>query len=104
MTKDDYSSRNVDIANSIEVNEKTLNNDSLLNFNTRKEKVEKVISDIVSNGKFTVNINLNNVNVEEERLERFVIELVPRLKEIGAKLTITNNHILSKEFLDEYKL
>lgn len=90
-----------DISNSIEITKDSLNIDSLNNFNSRKDIVEKIISDIISKEKFTVNINLENVDVDEKYLERFIIELKPRLKEIGANMEVTNNATLSDNFLEE---
>ena len=90
-----------DISNAIEINNTTLNSDNLKNFDTRKIIVEQVISDIMANEKFTVNVNLENVNINQKQIERFIIELIPRLKEIGVSVIITNNNILSSEFLSK---
>lgn len=63
--------------------------------------VEQAISDIISQSKHTVILNLQEVVVETNKMERLVIELMARLKEIGASVAITNNNIISSEFLLE---
>ncbi len=88
----------------ITIDSKMLNDGKTDNFTLRKEIIEKIISEIVSQSKFAVNIDLNNVNADVSKLERLVIELIPRLKEIGASLAITNNNILSSEFLEAHEL
>ncbi|MCI8519764.1 MAG: hypothetical protein HFJ51_07060 [Clostridia bacterium] len=62
------------------------------------------MSEIISKQKLTININLKDVNVDKEKLERFIIELVPRLREVGASIGITNNNILSESFIQEMGL
>ncbi len=104
MKDADFTSNAPDISNSIEISKKNLSNSNLINFSARKEKIQNIISDIVSSGKLTVNLNLSEVEVENEKLQRFVIELMPRLKEIGAKISLTNNSILSNDFLTEIGL
>lgn len=104
MNEDDFTSSAGDITNSIEINNTKLNYDNLKNFDNRKKIIENITSDIISKEKFTVNINLKDVNVEAKYLERFIIELMPRTKEIGGKVILTNNNILSNDFLTENKL
>ena len=82
-----------------EINKNTLKLENLNDFAKRKETVSNIISDIISKGKFTVNLNLENVEAPREKLERFVIELLPRLKEIGGNVVVTNNNILDSSFL-----
>lgn len=90
--------------NAIEVDSEDISNETIANFAERKKIVEKVISDIVANQKLTVKVNLKNVNVDNQKLERFIIELIPRLREIGATVDITNNNILSDSFIKEMGL
>ncbi len=99
MNDEDFTSREPDLANAIEVGSSTVKNENLTDFSVRKNIVQQIISDIVSKEKYTVNLNLSNVDVEVSKLERFIIELIPRLKEIGANINITGNNILSAEFL-----
>ena len=47
---------------------------------------------------------MHKVQCEQEYLERFIIELIPRLKEIGGKLIISNNSILDSTFLEKNNL
>lgn len=96
----DLKSNNVDIKDTIEISNKKLKKEKLNDFTSRKALVQEIIADIISKGKFTVNINLKDLDVEQEKLERFIIELIPRLKEIGGSIIITNNdNILSSAFL-----
>lgn len=90
--------------NAIEVSSDDIKNETITNFEERKKIVEKVISDIVTNQKLTVKVNLKDVNVDTQKLERFIIELIPRLREIGATMDVTNNSILSDNFIKEMGL
>ncbi len=91
-----------DIEGAIEVNSSKLNNDSLANFNSRKEIVDSIISDIVKDENFNVNINLKDSTIDSSKIERFIIELIPRLKEMGAGLAVTNNdNVLNSDFLNK---
>lgn len=102
MEESDFTSNVSDISSAIEVKKNVLNIENLNDFTKRKETISKIISDIISKGKFTVNLNLENVEIPKEKLERFVIELMPRLKEIGGSIVITNNNnILSSNFLGQ---
>ncbi|MCI8620888.1 MAG: hypothetical protein HFJ50_03720 [Clostridia bacterium] len=93
-----------DLNQAIMIRADKLNNETLNNFTARKQVVENIIGDIVTKQLFTINLNLRDVNVEEKKMERFVIELVPRLKELGANLAITNNSILSESFIKEMNI
>lgn len=99
MNDEDFMSREPDLANAVNVDSSTIKNENLTDFSTRKNIVQQIISDMVSKEKYTVNLNLTNVDVQVSKLERFVIELMPRLREIGASINITGNNILGAEFL-----
>ena len=101
MEEKDFTSKVSDITDSIEVKENLLKPEKLNTFNERKDTISNIISEVISKEKFTVNLNLKNVNVQGNKLERFVIELIPRLKEIGGSIVITNNDILSSTFLGQ---
>lgn len=101
MEEKDFTSKVSDITDSIEIKENILKPEKLNNFTERKNTISHIISEIISKEKFTVNLNLKNVNVQTDKLERFVIELIPRLKEIGGNIVITNNDILSSTFLGQ---
>lgn len=88
----------------IKITNSSLRPEKLNNFTSRKEIIQKAISDMVSKEKYVVNLDLKDVEVEKGKLERFVMELVPRLKEIGGTIGITNNSILSSEFLQNHGL
>lgn len=92
------------IENSIKVTNSLLKAEKLNNFTLRKEVVQKVISEMISKEKYVVNLDLKDVLAEKEKLERFVTELIPRLREIGGTIGITNNNILSSEFLQNHNL
>ena len=104
MTNGDFSSNEPDISNALEFTYMTLTDDNLRTFTLRKTMVQDTITEVISQGKYTVCINLEKVNMKEVYLERFIIELIPRLKEIGACLTVQNNSILSDEFIKETNL
>ncbi len=104
MLEEDFTSKVSDISSAIEIKNDVLNSENLNDFTKRKEAISKIISDIISKEKFTVNLNLENVEVQKEKLERFVIELIPRLKEVGGSIVITNNNILSSSFLGQNEL
>ncbi len=104
MEKEDFSSKVADANNAIEINEKVITLDNMSNFDNRKKATQDIISNVISKEKYTINLNLQNVNVEAKLLERFIIELIPRLKEIGGSIIITNNNILSNEFVSDNNL
>ena len=100
MDDDDFSSKELDLNNAIEITYKSLKTDNMMDFSSRKIIIEDTISSIISKEKYTVKLNLNKVEVESKYIERFIIELLPRLKEIGASFTIINNEgLLSEIFL-----
>lgn len=99
MREDDFTSNVSDISSAIEIKKNVLTHENLNDFTKRKEAISKIISDIISKGKFTVNLNLEDVEVVQEKLERFIIEFTPRLKEIGGSIVVTNNNILDNGFL-----
>lgn len=101
MEESDFSSNNADIENSIEIDSSVLTTEALENFDARKKVVQSIIQKIISDEKYTVNLNLENLEVESFYLERFIIELIPRLKEIGGNVLVTNNNILSDEFIND---
>ena len=101
MSDKDFGTRELNLEKAIEVMPATLKDADLSNFSARKNFIQKIISDVISNEKFTVNINLEKANVNKEILERLLVELKPRLREIGANLCITNNSILTNAFIEE---
>lgn len=104
MSESDFSSKSADVNNAIELNKKVIISDNMKDFNSRKKTVEDIISNIISKEKYTVNINLKDVDLEEKLIERFIIELMPRLKEIGGSIVVTNNSILNSTFISENNL
>lgn len=106
MEDSDFSSKDADINNAIEITNETIKADNLQNFDSRKEVIEEIILDVIAKEQYTVNLNLENVNLDTTYLERFVIELIPRLREIGGSVLITNNNnnILSNEFVSKFSL
>lgn len=105
MNESDFTSKEPDLENAIELTYRSFKTDNMKNFSARKKIVEDTISSILSKEKYTVKLNFNKVEVESKFLERFIIELIPRLKEIGASLAITNNDgLLSDSFLQSMNL
>ena len=104
MEDNDSSSNPIDLENSIEINKKDLTTAKLENFDKRRTLASDLVKKMISNETFTVKMNLKDVNVENEKLERFIIELLPRIKEIGGTLVITNNSILGQDFLTNNKI
>lgn len=105
MDDSDFSSKEPDLDNAIELTSKSLKIDNMKDFSSRKKIVEDTISSVISKEKFTVKLNLNKVDVESKYLERFVIELLPRLKEIGGSIAVINNEgLLSDKFLQSMNL
>lgn len=103
---EDYFMPNVaDANNAIKITKKTIKNDSINNFSNRKTTISKMLEDCVSKSKYTINLDLKDIEVETNKLERLILELIPRLKEIGGAVMITNNNgILSNEFLNQNSL
>lgn len=99
MNEDDFRSNNSESENSIEITQSVINSEKLQNFDLRKSEIQKIINDIVSKNRFMVKLNMQNINVTQDKLERFIIEIIPRLKEIGASITITQNNILTDDFI-----
>lgn len=105
MEDSDFSSKEPDLDNSIELTYRSLKTDNLKDFSSRKKIVDDTISSIISKEKYTVKLNHSKVEVESKYLERFIIELIPRLKEIGASLAVVNNEdILNEKFLRDMNL
>lgn len=105
MDDSDFTSKEPDLDNAIELTYKSINTDNMKDFSSRKKIVEDTISSIISKEKYTVKLNFNKVEVENKYLERFIIELIPRLKEIGSNLVVINNEdILSEKFLKSMNL
>ncbi len=104
MKEEDFTNKVADLSNSIEINNKTLTDEKVTDFANRKQIVEDVIKQVIKEEKFTININLSDVNASSENIERLIIELTPRLKEIGGCVVVTNNSLLSNEFLNKYNL
>ncbi len=94
----------IDLEKSIEINKKDLTTAKLENFDKRKTLTSDLVKKMISKETFTVKMNLKDVNVENEKLERFIIELLPRIKEIGGTLVVTNNSILGQDFLTNNKI
>ena len=101
FTESDISLGRVNLVNAIEFNNEKLNSETLHNFDSRKAVVDEIILNILKDDKFTVVLDLGAVSVPKDKMERFIIELIPRLKEIGAGLEIKNNNILSSDFLSK---
>lgn len=104
MEEDDFSSKVADVNNAIEINEKVITTENISDFNNRKKTIEDIISNVISKEKYTINLNLQNVNIEEKLLERLILELIPRLKEIGGSVIVTNNNILNNAFVSDNNL
>ncbi len=104
MKDENFSDNLGDISNSIEINKTKIKTENIESFDARRNVIEEIISNVISKEKFTVNINLDGVSVEESLLKRFILELLPRLREIGGKAIITNNTILGTDFLLENNL
>ncbi len=101
----ELNSRGIDDKKVIEVDKSSLKLEKLNSFGARKEFIQNIIYEIISKEKFTVNMNLDGVNIEVQYLERFIIELIPRLKEIGGGVVISNNNEkISNNFLSKYGL
>ncbi len=88
----------------IEINKKDITTEKMQDFDSRKKIVNDLINKIISKEKFQVKMDLKDADIEKEKLERFVIELLPRMREIGASLIITNNNILEQSFLEKNNL
>lgn len=101
MSDEEFALGNANSENMISITKSIIKQEKLTDFKNRKELIQKIIEDMVKQEKFTVNLNLEKVEVPVETLERFMIELIPRLKELGGHLVITNNHILNSAFLSE---
>lgn len=101
MNEEDFALSKSDLNNMITITNTMIKQEELIDFKSRKEMIQKIIAEMVKQEKFTVNLNLEKVEVSTENLERLLIELIPRLKELGGHLVITNNHILNSTFLSE---
>lgn len=103
---EDYFTPNVaDANNAIKMTKKTIKNDNIDKFSSRKTTISKMLEDCVSKNKYTINLDLKDTQVETDKLERLILELIPRLKELGGAVMITNNNgILSDSFLSQNSL
>ena len=72
---------------------------SLNSYEKRQELIEKIVTACVKDGVNGININFENVNQENKEIYyRFIIELTPRLKEIGL---VTSINISTMQIEDE---
>ncbi len=104
MNDSNFTINQSNLQNSIEIGKAKLNYENLKDFSSRKTVVENIIKDIISKEKFTVKINLDGIDVDAKLVQRFIIELLPRLREIGGHIAITNNGILDSSFINENNL
>jgi len=72
----------------------TLENIDLSDYETRANLVKSIVTNTIKNNISGINIIPN----EEENIERFIIELAPRLRELGIKTNLVKN-----ENIDESK-
>lgn len=81
---------------------KDLNKEEMINYVQREQIIEKLIDSIMLDTSLNaVNINLGQINDDSELYLRFIIELIPRLKEIGIKVYITNNEIIDTGIINK---
>ena len=105
MNDSDFTNKDIDLDNAIELTYRSLKTENLEDFSSRKKIVEDTVSSVISKEKYNVKIIFNNVEVDTNLIERFLIELIPRLKEIGCKLAVINyENILSEKFLQKMNL
>ena len=104
MEETDFTSKTPDKENALEIGKSTITSEKIDKFSDREKIVEDIIGQVISKEKFTVNINLKDIDVPKEKIERFIIEIIPRLKEIGGSVIVTNNSILDSEFIKEFNL
>ncbi|MCI9366174.1 MAG: hypothetical protein HFJ54_06525 [Clostridia bacterium] len=86
MNNEHFTDKEPDINNSIELTKKTLTNENLRDFTERKKVIEDIIAKMLSKEKYTVYLNIEKTDVDSDFLDRFIIELIPRIKEIGGSI------------------
>ena len=81
---------------------KDLDKEEMTNYIQREQIIEKLIDTIMLDTSLNaVDINLEQINDDSELYLRFIIELIPRLKEIGIKVYITNNEIIDAGIINK---
>ena len=78
----------------------TIGNTNLKDFNTRNKLIKNIISLSMKNNIKGINIIVTSQN---EGLERFIIEIAPRLREIGIKTNIVKSDYMPDDELEKYK-
>ena len=73
-------------------------NESIKDCKTRTNLIDEIVNNVVQNNINGVIVDFNKI--EEKDLQRFLIELTPRLREIGVKTTVVINDNMKK---DDYK-
>ena len=72
----------------------------LLNYTDRNKVINDLYKKLVDYQFTGININFNKID-DVNSFNRFVIELTPRLKELGIKVAITNNKMVDKDKLSK---
>lgn len=73
---------------------------ALLNYTDRNKVINDLYKKLVDYQFSGININFKKID-DVNSFNRFVIELTPRLKELGIKVAVTNNKTIDKDKLSE---
>ena len=76
---------------------KLADNTNLDSIEYRKMWIENAIQDIITNEEDGICINFENIKNYEEKYLRLLIELAPRLREVGKKTAVKNNKIINTQ-------
>lgn len=82
------------LGNSIDVS------NSLLTYTDRNKIINALYQKLVEYQFSGVNVNFDKID-DVNSFNRFIIELTPRLKELGIKVAVTNNEIIDKDKLSK---
>ena len=70
-----------------------------LTYTQRKNIIDNIYLKMIENNLTTLNINFRKIN-DLNSYYRFLIELAPKLREVGIKIIVTNNEMLNIEKLE----
>lgn len=89
---------NVEVWSTLENNTEVSN--SLLTYTDRNKVINELYKKLVEYQFTGVNINFKKID-DVNSFNRFIIEMTPRLKELGIKVAVTNNETIDKDKLSK---
>ena len=71
--------------------------DNLENIESRKEQIEKIVEDIMLGEEDGICLDFDSITEYQDKYFRFIVELAPRIREVGKKTMVKNNQIMNEQ-------